>query len=184
MRRTLVLASFLAVTLALCAVPGQRAVATAPEPVEVTNFPAIQKVTGNVVVTEPVPQTRLETRQALVSPAELADISNLTEVGRLSAEGFSHVTLGVAGTLQGNAPRGAVGVLLVPDVPDITTAMRTYGVIQFPLRVEAAVAPSRAGLFSSDSFTFRLAFPRYRVFFYNSTPRSAETTLYAYLGTS
>jgi hypothetical protein len=86
--------------------------------------------------------------------------------------------------LQGSPQGGAVGVLLVPDVPEVTTALRTYGILQFELGVEAPVSTSKAGLFSSQPTTFRLAFPRYRVLLYNAAQKSAEATVYAYLSTS
>jgi hypothetical protein len=159
-------------------------VADAPEAVIVKNFPELQQVSGRVVVTEPIPQARLETKKALVAPSELSDTNHLTDAGTIDATGFTHVTLSVSGILQGSAQKGSVGVVLVPDVPEVTAALRTYGILQFGLRAEAPINPSQAGLFSSDSATFRLGFPRYRVLLYNATQKSAETTVYAYLSTS
>ena len=183
MRRYLSIAALAAVFAAL-AVPLRPVVADAPAAVTVTNFPEVQKVTGSVTVSEPIPQTRFETRKALATPANLSDTSHLTDAGGLDTAGFTYVTLSVAGSLQGSAQAGAVGVVLVPDLPEVTTALRTYGVVQFPLRVDAAVTPSQAGLFSSAPATLRLAFPRYRVLIYNATPKTADVMVYAYLSTS
>jgi hypothetical protein len=155
-----------------------------PSPVAVTNFPTVQPVSGRVTVTDPIPQTRFETRKALVPTAALADANHWTEAGAIDCAGFTFVTLSLGGGLKGAGQAGSVGVVLLPDVPDVLEALRTYGVPQFPLSVEAAVPPTPSGLFSSESKTFRLAFPRYRVFLYNSTQRTAEATVYALLGTS
>ena len=159
-------------------------VADGPEAVAVTNFPEIQQVSGQVVVSQPIPQTRLETRKALVTPAERSNTSDLTDAGIIDTAGFTHVTLSLTGLLQGNPQGGAVGVLLVPDVPEVTTALRTYGVLQLELGVEAPVSTAKTSLFSSQPATFRLAFPRYRVLLYNTAQKSAEATVYAYLSTS
>ena len=162
----------------------QPVVADSPQVVTVTNFPEVQQVSGRVVVSEPIPQTRLETRKALVSPAERSNTSDLTDAGTIDTAGFTHVTLSLTGLLQGSPQGGAVGVLLVPDVPEVTTALRTYGILQLELGVEAPVTTSKAGLFSSQPATFRLAFPRYRVLLYNAAQKAAEATVYAYLSTS
>jgi hypothetical protein len=171
-----------AVALTLLA-PQGATVAAGPEVVIVDNFPQVQKIAGSVTVGEPVPQTRLETRTALVSPAPLADTNHLTDGGFIDTAGFSHITLSLAGSVQGSGS-GAVGVVLLPEVAEVKTALRSYGVLQFPLRVEALAERAPGSLFSSESATFRLAFPRYRVLFYNATPHSAEVTVFAYLGMS
>jgi hypothetical protein len=184
MRRYLLFVTLGLVVLATLVVPQGNGVADAPQPVIVTNLPEVQKVTGRVTVGEPIPQTRLETRKSLVSPAELSDTNHLTDAGVVDATGFTYVTVSLGGSLQGSSQGGSVGAVLIPDLPEVSTALRTFGVLQFPLRVQTAVVPAQAGLFSSDSTTFRLAFPRYRVLFYNSTTKSADATVYVYLSTS
>jgi len=159
-------------------------VADAPQNVTVTNFPETQQVSGHVVVTEPIPQTRFETKKALVSPAVLADANHLTDAGTIDTAGFTYVTVSLSGILQGSAQAGAVGVMLVPDVPEVATALRTYGILQFGLRSEAPMSRSQAGVFSTEPATFRLGFPRYRVLLYNATQKAADATVYAYLSTS
>jgi len=183
MRQALLIAA-IAILATVVATSSPPVVADAPQPVIVTNFPGVQPISGRVVVGEPIPQTRFETRKAMASPADLSDTNHLTDAGALDTAGFTHVTLSLGGSLQGAAQAGAVGVVLVPDLPEVANALRTYGVVQFPLRVEAKVSPSQSGLFSSESTAFRLGFPRYRVLIYNATPKTADVTVYAYLGTS
>ena len=182
--RALILFAATVAALVILASWNRPVVADGPQAVTVTNFPEVQQVSGQVVVSQPIPQTRLETRKALVTPAERSNTSDLTDAGIIDTAGFTHVTLSLTGLLQGNPQGGAVGVLLVPDVPEVTAALRTYGVLQLELGVEAPVSTSKAGLFSSESATFRLAFPRYRVLLYNAAKKSAEATVYAYLSTS
>ena len=183
MRNHLFLAAAVA-ALAAFAGWNRPVVADAPQAVTVTNFPEVQQIGGRVVVSEPIPQTRFETKKALVIPAPLSDTTHLTDAGAIDTAGFTHVTLSLSGLLQGSAQAGAVGVVLVPDVPEVANALRTYGVLQLGLRTEAAVVPAQAGLFSSEPATFRLGFPRYRVLLYNATQKSADATVYAYLSTS
>jgi hypothetical protein len=182
--RTLSLFAATLAALVILASWNRPVVADGPQAVTVTNFPEVQQVSGQVVVSQPIPQTRMESKKALVTPAERSNTSDLTDAGTIDTAGFTHVTLSLTGLLQGNPQGGAVGVLLVPDVPEVMTALRTYGVLQLELGVEAPVSTSKAGLFSSQPATFRLAFPRYRVLLYNAAKKSAEATVYAYLSTS
>ena len=167
--------------LAAAAAPG----GSEAERVEVTNFPETQQVAGVVSIGAPAPTTRFAAVKALVAPGGPLDTEELTEGGAVDAAGFSHVTLSLAVTVRGALPTpGRVGALLIPEQPEVLTAMRDFGILQFPLAVEAPVAPSVAGLHQSSPTALRLAFPRYRVFFYNTTPKAADVTLYLYLGNS
>jgi hypothetical protein len=185
MRRALVLAALFALSLLLLPADDRPAGAEGPEQVFVTNFPDVQRVRGSVAVSEPVPSTRLLTAQALVSPAPLGDTASYTDAGVLDVQGFAAASLGVAGVVQGRLVGPApIGALLLPDVPDLVAAFRTHGVTPFALRVEAQAEPSESGIFHSPTTQVELAFPRYRVLFYNGTPKTSEVTLYAYLKSS
>ena len=153
--------------------------------VAVTNFPESQQVHGVVSLERPAPTTRLVTTKALVTPAAPTDVADLTDAGTLDTGGFAYTTLSLAVLVQGTlgAP-GRVGAILVPDQTEVLTVLRTTGIVQFPLTVEAQVGPSVSGIHQSGSVAARLAFPRYRIFLYNTTPRTSEVTLYSYLGSS
>jgi len=183
LRRSLVVVAGLSLMALLAPVRPGRA-AEPPSEVVVTNFPQVQAVSGRVAISEPVPQTRLETRKGLVPTSTLADTNRWTEAGSIDCTGFTYVTLSLGGSLKGAGQAGTVGVVLVPDVPDVQEALRSYSVLQFPLNLEATFPVVPSALFSSESKTFRLAFPRYRVYFYNTTQRTADTTVYALLSTS
>lgn len=168
--------------LALPAPPGPLG-ADGPENVFVTNFPEVQRVSGTVTVGAPIPQTRLARFEALASPGQRSDPSSYAEAGVLEATGFGSVTLSLAGTVQGRLVQPApVGVLLLPDVPDVVATFRNHGIAQFALAVEASATPAEPGVFHAEPAFFRLAFPRYRVLVHNGTPRTAEVAVYAYLG--
>jgi len=182
--RTLIFCAATLAALVALASSNQPVVADGPQAVTITNFPEVQQVSGQIAISQPIPQTCLETRKVVVAPAERSNTNDLTDAGIIDTTGFTHVTLSLTGLLQGSPQGGTVGVLLVPDVPEVTTALRTYGVLQLELGVEAPVSTGKTGLFSSQPATFRLAFPRYRILLYNAAQKSAEATVYAYLSTS
>jgi hypothetical protein len=171
-----------AIVAAVCA--ARPSWAEGPEPVVVTNFPAVQQISRRVVVSEPIPQTRFKTVKALVTPAATSAVNDWTEAGALETEGFTQVTLSLAGTLQGSPQAGSIGVVLIPDVPELLNALRTHGVAPSALRVEVEISASLGGFFGSASIPLRIGFPRYRVFLYNATSKTAEAVLYAYLSGS
>lgn len=150
--------------------------------VEVTNLPEVQQVEGKVSVPEPIPEASLRGYRALVAPAAPTAADQVTEAGTLDATGYSRVTLSLAGTLRGTPVPGAVGLLLVPDVPEILAAWQTDGMLQFAIRVDATIDPANKGLFASASTNVGLGFPRYRIFLFNTTVRAADAHLWAYLG--
>lgn len=173
------------VLLAAAPAPPSWAADGQPAAVAVTNFPATQQVAGTVTIGQPIPATRLDTSAALVSPALPSDLNSLTEGGIVEASGFSSATFSLAVSVQGGlGSPGTVGALLVPDVAEVLGALRNTGVVLFPITIEAAVAPSPSGIYQAAPVTVRLGFPRYRVFFYNTTARSSQATLYSYLSTS
>ena len=156
-----------------------------PDEVFVTNFPVVQQVAGTVTVAAPIPMTRLETLRAQVTPAGAADVIDWTDAGTLDATGYAFVTLSLGGYVQGRiATTGVVGAVLIPDQPDAAAALHDYSVQQFPLTVVARVQPTDAAIFQSPQTNVRLGFPRYRVYLYNSTPRTSQVALYAYLNNS
>jgi len=74
-----------------------------------------------------------------------------------------------------------VGVMLIPDEEPIVRALREDGRLQFPLEATAQVTPGESSFFASDPAARRVAFPRYRIYLYNSSNKSVEANLYLYL---
>lgn len=165
--------------LAPAALLGQSKVESDVESVRVINLPEVQKVE----IDAPAPHTRLLTvTEAVVSPAELADTASLTTGGTVETEGFGSAILTLAGQIKSDLySSGAVGAVLVPDTALARTAFEEEQVILFPLVVQAPVTGEDTAYFQSGQTRVELAFPRYRVYFFNTTDRPAGVTLYAYL---
>jgi hypothetical protein len=154
--------------------------------VNVLNFPSPQRIEGGVEVRSPVTlASSFLRRKVTVLPARPTQPRDLTDGGELRAEGFTRAVVSLAGVATSRvvAP-GAVGVLLVPNDPDILASWQETGIAQLSWRLEAAVAPSDHGLFEAAPVEFRPAFPSYRVFFYDTLQSSVEVRLHAYLTSS
>jgi hypothetical protein len=158
----------------------------AVQDVNVLNFPSPQRIEGAVDLRHPVAlASSFLRRTATVLPARLAQVRELTDGGELRAEGFTRAIVSLAGVATSRivAP-GAVGVLLVPNDPDILASWQESGVAQLSWRLEAPVAPSEQGLFEAAPVEFRPAFPSYRIFFYDTLQASVEVRLHAYMTSS
>ncbi|RMF75189.1 MAG: hypothetical protein D6738_04360 [Acidobacteria bacterium] len=139
-------------------------------------------MTGRVGIEGPVRLGRaVALGETLVSPVPRESTTDLIEGGVLDASGFTSVTLSLVAEVKGDLGRpGEVGALLVPDVEVVQRAYRETGDVLFPLEVSAALRPKT--LYSaSNQPIYTLAFPRYRVYFYNTTRKSVSVTLFAYL---
>lgn len=176
----LILAALLAVTLLL--LPGEEARAQRheTETVEVVNFPEVQEVSGGVEVERPIPAASLVALpETIAVPATRDDPAQWVEVGVLDTDGWSHAVLSLTGEVRGRGATGRVGALLVPDVAPVREAL-DRGRALFALEVAADVEAGAVWV-ESEQPQVQLAFPRYRVFLYNSSERSVAVRLYAYL---
>jgi hypothetical protein len=150
--------------------------------VRVTNFPATQRVEGRVGVDGPIHQAALASlREIEVPPVAPSEVRRLVPAGIIGTDGFPAVVLSLTGQIKGMlAKPGDVGVILLPDEEPIQRAFEERGQIQFPLEVKAASFSGEL-YFSSGQPRFVVGFPRYRVFAYNTTDKTAMIDLYAYL---
>lgn len=150
------------------------------EPVEVVNLPEVQRVEGRVQVERPLPQAELMALdEAIAVPADPRDPSQLVFAGTVTTDGYNHVVLSLGGEARGRGAGGRVGAFLVPDLDPVLEAFR-LGEILFPLEVSAEL-PAQGRWIQSGSERRVVAFPRYRVYLYNTAERSAAVRLYAYL---
>lgn len=172
-----------AIAMLLLYLPSAGARAEEIRDVFVVNLPETQEVTGSVSVDGPIPQTKLlRIDELVVSPVNLDDTTALVPGGTLVSAGFVSVVLSLAGQIKADRfSPGEVGAILVPDEDPIVTAFEEDGQILLALQVAAPASGGRGSYFSSEQVASRLAFPRYRVYFYNSTDRPASVTLFAYL---
>ena len=151
---------------------------------QVVNLPEVQKVDGDVKVTSPTPHSSLvEWSQRIVSPGTRAAPGDYVLVGSLDAAGFTNVVLSVHGRLGDRTFRaGEVGVVLLPDQEGIVEAFEDEAQWLFAVESIAAVSSQPSVHFSSPQTWSVLGFPRYRVYAYNTSDRSVELDIYAYLG--
>lgn len=161
-----------------------RALAAELQEVLVQNFPELQKVEGRVAVDGVVRHSQLVRREELqVTPARRNAAADLTPAGVVETDGFTHVVLSLAGEVRDRYfEPGTVGALLVPDEEPVLKSLREAGRLEFPVEVVATVDPkSGGGRFASQPTSAPLAFPRYRVYLYNTSDKSVEAHLYLYL---
>ena len=153
------------------------------QPVRVTNFPATQQVAGSISVDGVIRHSATQRlKDILVSPVGPRETTRLVQVGTLATDGFTSVVLSLAGQTRAKAVRsGAVGALLIPDDEAIARAFEDEGMAQFPIEIAAPSVTGASLHFASAPERFTVAFPRYRVFFYNTTDKTANVNLYAYL---
>lgn len=173
----------LALAVALTLGPGSARAADPPGDVRVTNFPEIQSIRGSVEILEPATTSRLlSISEDVVSPVPPEQTGNLVLAGTLEASGFRSVVLSLAGEVKSSYPTaGTVGALLIPDTPFIRKAFEDTGARLLPVRLDAHVAADGGSFFAVTYPRIDLAFPSYRVYFFNTTEQPASATLYAFL---
>ena len=155
----------------------------AGEEVYVLNLPAVQQVQGEVSLSGPVPisTTKLLSLSEEVVPTVLrSETTSLVPGGLIVADGFRTAMISLAGLVRGQASsEGEVGAILLPDDNSILRLFRDEAQVLLELGVSVKTEPENAYFSGSESVT--LAFPRYRVFYYNTTDRAVSVRLYAYL---
>jgi hypothetical protein len=155
----------------------------AEQEVVVLNLPEVQRVKGEVSIAEPVSiaTTKLVSLPEEVVPTVLpAETTSLVPGGLIEADGFRTAVVSLAGLVRGQSmAEGEVGAILLPDDEEILKLFDDEARILLELEVSVATEPASAYFSGSESVT--LAFPRYRVFYYNTTDRAVSVRLYAYL---
>jgi hypothetical protein len=148
----------------------------------VVNLKDPHPIQGTVEVPEPVPHARLERMlDVVVGPSTRGEPNLWAEAGVLETDGFTSVVLSLHGQLRGiPGSTGAVGLILVPDEETIQQSL-VEGEVHLALEAVAEPVPAAGLYFSGTRSGLPVAFPRYRVFVYNTTDRSASVNVFAYL---
>ncbi len=116
-----------------------------------------------------------------MAPATRDEPPLWTEAGILETDGFTSVVLSLHGQFRGNpSGTGTVGLVLIPEEDNILRALGE-GEVHLPLDAAAEGVPDGRQYFSGSRAGLAIAFPRYRVFLYNTTDRSASVNIFAYL---
>lgn len=172
-----------ALVIFLAAGPAHRADSGDIPAVRVLNFPPTQQVQGTVTITGPISHAVLVKREGvIVPPIRRSEITNLVQAGTIETDGYSGAVLSLQGEVKSATfEAGTVGAMLIPEEEPIAMAMRDGRRIEFPLEVTAKLDASGSTYFNSDQIKLDVAFPRYRVYFYNSGSKGVEANLYVYL---
>lgn len=151
--------------------------------VSVTNLPKIYDVQGAVSIRGTASHGQYSKHEGIVVPSSRrTELSELTPVGTLVADGFTHVTVSLQGEVKTSAiANGIVGVMLVPDEEPVLRAFREAKRIQFPIESACHLVKGASPFFDAMPVTEQVGFGRYRIFLYNTAPHAVEANVYIYL---
>ncbi len=150
--------------------------------VTVVNLETPHPVAGQVSISGTIEHSDvMRVSDVVVPSAGRNETARWVEAGMVQTNGFTALVLSVHGQVRGNvAVPGFMGVLLIPDEEPIQQAL-TEGEILLPLETQAEVGAGTTSYFSASSPHLAIAFPRYRIFLYNTTDQSAAANVCVYL---
>ncbi|MDH3626063.1 MAG: hypothetical protein OEV00_00345 [Acidobacteriota bacterium] len=162
---------------------GPTTIAQEFDEVVVRNFPAIQRIVGDVEVTGVIDMAELTSIQdVLVPPVRLDETTRLVDAGIIKTEGFPYLVLSLHGEVKGQVQQtGEVGVVLLPEQPRIRQAFNEQGLLHFSLRATANKVTPSSSFFASDQPRYTVGFQAYRAYVYNTTNKAVTVDLFAYL---
>jgi len=149
----------------------------------VANLPKIFEVQGEVAVKGTVDHAvSVEREGVVVTTSHRGEWTELVPAGTVDTSGFTSVTLSLQGEVKAaNTADGTVGVLLLPDQEPVLRALKDAKRVEFPIESACALAKGGSAYFDAGSITQTVAFPRYRIFLYNTAPHAVEANVYLYL---
>lgn len=147
----------------------------------VVNLETPHPVTGAISVSGTIQHASVvRINDVVVSTAQRQEPPQWVEAGTVDTAGFTSVVMSLQGQMKGSIIQsGSAGAILIPEEEPILQAL-SEGVVQLPLEVTAEVSPN-SDFFSGSQTSLSVAFPRYRVFFYNTAGQSVSANLYLYL---
>jgi hypothetical protein len=152
------------------------------ESITISNFPDVQTVDGGVEIAEPIPANEMvRFPNTTVTTIQRHQTNRLIDGGVLETGPFTAVSLSLGGFVEGTPSEPAtIGAVLVPDEDFVLEALKE-GVYLFPIEVTMTIPQESLPYVGTPSETHQLTFPRYRVYFYNTSQRTVKTQLYAFL---
>lgn len=185
MLRQSVIAVLILATAAIVVVftPSGQVLSQQVQEVFVTNFPKLQAVRGKVSIDGPVRLATMQVfRDITVPPVEPTDTTRLVDAGVLVTDGFPSVVLSLHGVVKGSVQKaGAIGAILVPDDELIQQAFDEQGLVHFAMETVAGNVNAKTPYFASKQPSYQVGFARYRVWLYNTTDKTVNANLFAYL---
>ena len=105
-----------------------------------------------------------------VAPVSRSDTTQLYEAGTIDTDGFAELVFSLGGEFKE----------AIPDVEVFDYLLRNEGHIVFPLEARVEIGGQPGAIFISEQQTAKVAFARYRVYFYNETTSGANVSLFVY----
>lgn len=115
-----------------------------------------------------------------VPPSPRGKLDDLYPSGQLEPEGFARMVLSFQAEARAEKKGGKVGVLLVPDEEVLLDAFRSGTGSQFAIEIVVELSPADGDI-ASEQVEVPVAFPRYRVYFFNESGDRVLVHLFAYL---
>ncbi len=149
----------------------------------IDNWPSAYNVQGAVKVNGFIKHAEMEKREGvIVTTSRRTELAELIPAGVLDCDGFTSVALSLQGEVKSESPDvGTVGVLLVPDEEPVLRALKDGRRVEFALETSTQVLKGASPYFDGGSVTLPLAFPRYRIYLYNTMTRGVEANVYMYM---
>lgn len=120
-------------------------------------------------------------RGVLVPPVAKTDTTNLIDVGVFETNGFSKLTLNLAGESTDILRNGGtIGAILIPAIDPYERAFRNRGLLPASLEISVTLAAGGPAEFMAKQVRVDVGFPRYRVLLYNTTSNAANIAFFAY----
>ena len=151
--------------------------------VKILNFPETQQVKGSVSIEGTTSHSTFFKKEGIVVPTSRRnELTELTYAGIVETDGFTSISANVQGEIKsGSFASGTIGVLLIPDEEPILRSFRDGKRVPFPVETTATVKSGDSSYFDSAETRQRVAFPRYRLYLYNTVNKAVEANIYLYL---
>ena len=164
--------------------PASRLAADEIQQVFVTNFPSVFPVEGTVAIKAPLKTGAAGGAARCRGSPGLAEGHRAPDQRRDARLRWVHRDgPEPARSDQGEVVRtGRVGAILIPDDEPIVRAFDEKGAAAIRARAGGRrTSRRRSTYFASNQPRFPIAFPRYRVYFYNTADKSVTVNFYAYM---
>ena len=184
MFRSLIAVTLPLLVLFLTSVPQSlQAQVSQPSDVRINNFPELQQIKGSVSIEG---TTKSIAKEGLVVPtSQRAELSEMIYAGTIETEGFTSLLISLQGEMRSDVfSSGTIGVVLIPDEKSILRILREAKRIQFPIECKVHTKSGDLIFVESEQVQQRIAFPRYKMYLYNTANKSVEANVYLYLSNS
>lgn len=182
-RKLPVVIGLVVLTIAILTAASQSADERRPLEVRVSNLPEVQTVTGKVSVVGRIeidptsigPFFRSFSEDSL-PPTSKAEVRRWKDFGTLDTRGIAELVLTLTVVTDRNTITrpGKVGVVLLPDTGAIVRAKEEESQLLLAIESAALITGPSKLTYASTPVRALVAFPSYRVYFYNETDANVK----------